>query len=59
MNKEKLLIETKPHGGGDIHYLLYQSGKVKKWIEEGKKYFISLQDTNKLNYMFKEIQKLQ
>ena len=40
LNKERLLIETKPHGHGDIHYLLYQSGKVKKWIDEGKKYLV-------------------
>ena len=50
LNKDKLLIETKPHGHGDIHYLLYQSGKVKKWIEEGKKYLVLFQDTNILSF---------
>lgn len=31
LEKEKLLIETKPHGHGDVHTLLYQTGLVKKW----------------------------
>jgi UDP-sugar pyrophosphorylase len=50
LNKDKLLIETKPHGHGDIHYLLYQSGKVKKWIDDGKKYLVLFQDTNILSF---------
>ena len=48
--KDKLLIETKPHGHGDIHYLLYQSGKVKDWISQGKKYLVLFQDTNILAF---------
>ena len=50
LKKDKFLIETKPHGHGDIHYLLYQSGKVKKWIDEGKKYLVLFQDTNILSF---------
>lgn len=30
----KLLIDTKPHGHGDVHTLLYQSGLAKKWLVE-------------------------
>jgi len=48
--KNKLLIETKPHGHGDIHYLLYKSGKVKNWISQGKKYLVLFQDTNILAF---------
>ena len=50
LEKDKFLIETKPHGHGDIHYLLYQSGKVKKWVEEGKKYMVQFMDTNALAF---------
>ena len=48
--KDKLLIETKPHGHGDIHYLLYKSGKVNNWISLGKKYLVLFQDTNILAF---------
>jgi UDP-sugar pyrophosphorylase len=30
----KLEIETKPHGHGDVHTLVYSSGLSKKWLEE-------------------------
>jgi UDP-sugar pyrophosphorylase len=50
LQKEKFLLETKPHGHGDVHYLLYQSGKVKKWIEEGKRYMVQFMDTNVLAF---------
>ena len=45
---EKLLIETKPHGHGDVHVLLYQTGLAKKWLSQGKKWVILFQDTNPL-----------
>ena len=48
--KDKLILETKPHGHGDIHYLLYKSEKVKYWIKEGKKYLVLFQDTNILSF---------
>ena len=37
LKKDKFEIETKPHGHGDIHLLLYQKGLVNKWVSEGKK----------------------
>jgi len=46
----KLLIETKPHGHGDIHYLLFKSGKAKQWKKEGKKYMVQFMDTNALAF---------
>ena len=48
LKKDKLEIETKPHGHGDIHLLMYQKGLVKKWVSEGKKYLVLFQDTNAL-----------
>jgi UDP-sugar pyrophosphorylase len=36
LKEDKFLLETKPHGHGDIHYLLYKSGKAKQWVQEGK-----------------------
>ena len=50
LQHDKFLIETKPHGHGDIHYLLYQSGKVKKWLDMGKKYMVQFMDTNILAF---------
>ena len=41
-------IVTKPHGHGDIHTLLYQSGVAKKWLDAGKDWMIFIQDTNAL-----------
>lgn len=46
----KLVLETKPHGHGDIHTLLYMSGAVDKWHKEGKKWVIFFQDTNPLAF---------
>lgn len=49
INKDgKLQIETKPHGHGDIHTLLYQHGIVQDWHNQGKKWIIFFQDTNPL-----------
>ena len=48
--KDKLILETKPHGIDDIHYLLNKSEKVKNWIKEGKKYLVLFQDTNILSF---------
>ena len=47
---DKLLIETKPHGHGDIHYLLYLYNKAKEWVEKGKKYMVQFMDTNVLAF---------
>ena len=48
LKKDKLEIETKPHGHGDIHLLLYQKGLVNNWVSDGKKYMVLFQDTNAL-----------
>jgi UDP-sugar pyrophosphorylase len=48
-------IETKPHGHGDVHHLLYRTGLVDAWSRGGNgggghrvKHVIFLQDTNAL-----------
>ena len=46
--KTQFEIETKPHGHGDVHHLLYREGLVDKWHSQGKKHVIFLQDTNAL-----------
>lgn len=40
---------TKPHGHGDVHLLMHQSGLASKWKHElGKKWVVFFQDTNAL-----------
>ena len=34
LNEETGLVITKPHGHGDIHNLLFDSGVAKKWADE-------------------------
>jgi UDP-sugar pyrophosphorylase len=41
-------IQTKPHGHGDVHHLLFREGLVDKWEKEGRTHVIFLQDTNAL-----------
>lgn len=41
-------VQTKPHGHGDVHHLLYREGLVDKWEKEGKTHVVFLQDTNAL-----------
>ncbi len=37
---DKLEIETKPHGHGDVHTLIYSTGTSKKWLEEKNKKWV-------------------
>lgn len=41
-------VQTKPHGHGDVHHLLFREGLVDKWEKEGKTHVVFLQDTNAL-----------
>ena len=34
------LVQTKPHGHGDIHNLLFDSGVATKWREAGKEWMM-------------------
>jgi hypothetical protein len=42
------LIQTKPHGHGDVHTLLHSSGLLPKWQQEGRMWVLFFQDTNGL-----------
>ncbi|KAL8110331.1 hypothetical protein AgCh_026161 [Apium graveolens] len=46
-------IQTKPHGHGDVHALLYSSGLLKEWHNAGLRWVLFFQDTNGL--LFKAI----
>jgi len=48
VDAEKFKVITKPHGHGDIHNLLYDSGVAKKWRDIGKEWMVFIQDTNAL-----------
>ncbi|KAG8378207.1 hypothetical protein BUALT_Bualt08G0113800 [Buddleja alternifolia] len=49
----KYRIQTKPHGHGDVHSLLYSSGLLKEWLGAGRRWVLFFQDTNGL--LFKAI----
>ncbi|XP_031281582.1 UDP-sugar pyrophosphorylase-like [Pistacia vera] len=51
--KNKYRIQTKPHGHGDVHSLLYSSGLLKTWHDTGVRWVLFFQDTNGL--LFKAI----
>jgi CPA2 family monovalent cation:H+ antiporter-2 len=40
VDAEKFRVITKPHGHGDIHNLLYDSGVAKKWRDNGKEWMV-------------------
>ncbi|XP_047342023.1 UDP-sugar pyrophosphorylase [Impatiens glandulifera] len=46
--KNKYSIQTKPHGHGDVHSLLYSSGLLNEWRDAGLKWVLFFQDTNGL-----------
>jgi len=48
LEEKGLHLVLKPHGHGDVHVLLYQTGLAKKWVQEGRKWLVFLQDTNPL-----------
>ncbi|KAI3679475.1 hypothetical protein L2E82_51386 [Cichorium intybus] len=46
-------IQTKPHGHGDVHSILYSSGLLQEWKDVGLRCVMFFQDTNGL--LFKAI----
>ncbi|KAG0485257.1 hypothetical protein HPP92_009336 [Vanilla planifolia] len=50
---DRYKIQTKPHGHGDVHALLYNSGLLKIWCDAGLRWVLFFQDTNGL--LFKVI----
>jgi UDP-sugar pyrophosphorylase len=51
--RNKYKIQTKPHGHGDVHALLFSSGLLKVWHDAGLRWVLFFQDTNGL--LFKAI----
>lgn len=45
---DRFVIETKPHGHGDVHILINQFGLAKKWLSMGLEWMFLFQDTNTL-----------
>ncbi|KAI5015508.1 hypothetical protein ZWY2020_056898 [Hordeum vulgare] len=45
---DKYKIQTKPHGHGDAHSLLYSSGLLEQWKSTGRRWVLFFQDTNGL-----------
>ena len=45
---DKYVLQTKPHGHGDVHSLLHQSGLLAKWKDIGIEWVTFFQDTNSL-----------
>lgn len=50
---DKYTIQTKPHGHGDVHAVLYRSGLLSMWKEQNICWVLFFQDTNGL--LFKAI----
>lgn len=49
-DEDKYAVQTKPHGHGDVHLLLHQSGLARKWADEGRQWVCFFQDTNALAF---------
>ena len=45
---KSVVIDTKPHGHGDVHHLLLKSGVIDKWAKKVVTHVAFLQDTNAL-----------
>ena len=43
---EPYTVATKPHGHGDVHFLLHSSGTARRWYEQGVRWMHFFQDTN-------------
>ena len=45
-DKDPFRLQTKPHGHGDVHFLLHSTGLVTKWQKAGVRWAYFFQDTN-------------
>jgi len=48
--KDPYSMLTKPHGHGDVHFLLHESGTLGSWQASGVRWVYFLQDTNALAF---------
>ena len=46
--KDPFLLETKPHGHGDVHHLLFREGVAEDLERRGFQWLFFFQDTNAL-----------
>ncbi len=44
-------VDAKPHGHGDVHYLMHTSGTARRWSGDGVKWVVFFQDTNGLSFV--------
>jgi len=44
------VLDTKPHGHGDVHQLMHSTGTAKKWFAAGLRWVVFFQDTNALAF---------
>lgn len=47
---DRWTVATKPHGHGDVHFLLHSSGTVRRWLASGLRWIMFFQDTNTLYF---------
>jgi UDP-sugar pyrophosphorylase len=47
-DSDPYLISAKPHGHGDVHSLLHNTGTAAKWLQQGIRWCYFFQDTNGL-----------
>lgn len=45
------VIDSKPHGHGDVHSLMHSTGTASKWLYNGVKWCVFFQDTNGLAFI--------
>lgn len=49
LRKNRCELETKPHGHGDVHSLLHQTGLAQRWLTtQQKRWVVIFQDSNPL-----------
>ena len=48
--KDPFSLETKPHGSGDVHSLLFKAGVLEGWLHNGCKWIVFFEDSNALAF---------
>jgi UDP-sugar pyrophosphorylase len=48
---EPYVIDSKPHGHGDVHALMHSTMTARKWLQMGVKWVVFFQDTNGLSIL--------
>lgn len=47
---DRFSVLCKPHGHGDVHLLLHQSGIAREWSDAGIEWVVFFQDTNPMSF---------